>query len=124
MCDCVNIQFGRFGIKEQNRTSVLACYGKKQKIANCILDELQDLWKQGILTNASCCGHNKKNGGIVVDESFIRQMKLMGYVKSSEFHRYTFQEILNLNTDEMNKFNEGGKGLFYPKSIPITNKFN
>ena len=100
MCNCVNVQFGTFGQPNQNRTAVKTCYGKLQEIDNCILDELKDLWRQGILTEASCCGHNKINGSIIFDELDIRLMKLMGYVEQEN------------------------PTWFYPKSIPITNNFN
>ena len=70
-----------------------------QEIDNCILDELRKLWVLGIITVASCCGHNKINGSIIVAFGCITQMKLLGYVES---------EKLNW---------------FYPKSILITNKF-
>ena len=124
MCNCKNVNFGTFGQPNQNRTAVMTCLGKMQEIDNCILDELKHLWEYHIITLASCCGHNKVNGSIIVDESSVEVMKQLGYVESREFNKYTSQEILNMNTDERNKFHEEGKGWFYPKSIPITNKFN
>ena len=98
MCKCKNVEFGTFGCPNQNRTAVITCNSKLQEIDNCILDELQSLWKKGILTDASCCGHNKTFGSILVHKDHIKIMKSMGYVQ--------------------------GKRLdwFYPKSIPISNK--
>ena len=100
MCNCVNVQFGTFGQPNQNRTAVITCMEKLQEIDNCVLDELKYLWKYHIMTFASCCGHNKTNGSIIVDEAYIGMMKLMGYVQYTEEPSW-----------------------FYPKSIPITNKY-
>jgi hypothetical protein len=101
MCNCNNIGFGTFGQPNQNRTVVDTCYVKRQEIDNCIFEELQILWACKILTEASCCGHNKINGCIIVDDhESARRMRVWGYV---EYSNHT--------------------GWFYPKSIPITNKF-
>jgi hypothetical protein len=100
MCNCDNIRFGTFGQPNNNRTAVRTSLGLLQEIDNCILDELRDLWKQGILTEASCCGHNKTFGSIIVREDCIDSMLRRNYVQ------YTDR-----------------KDTFYPKSIPITNKF-
>ena len=98
MCDCINIEFGTFGQPNQNRTAVMTCLNKMQEIDNCILDELKYLWKYHIITLASCCGHNKINGSIIVDEGSIGVMKQLGYVGAEK------------------------PNWFYPKSISITNK--
>ena len=99
MCDCKNVGFGTFGQPDQNRTAVMTCYNKLQEIDNCILTELQDLWKQGVLTDASCCGHNKTWGSIGVPEHCVSAMKRRGYIE----YKPTW---------------------FYTKSIPITNKYD
>ncbi len=101
MCGCKDhVGFGTFGNSNQNRTITKTCLGQIQEIDNCILDELKDLWYLGIITYASCCGHNKINGSIIVSPRYITQMKLLGYIESDKLD------------------------WFYPKSIPITNKFN
>lgn len=97
MCNCENIEFGTFGQSNQNRTAIMTCMGKMQEIDNCILDELKELWTKGVITLASCCGHNKINGSIIVDISSVGIMKQLGYVESEN------------------------PTWFYPKSIPITN---
>jgi len=96
MCDCKNIGFGTY----DNATAILLETDKCLYIDNCILNELQDLWELGVVTFASCCGHNKINGSIIVSPQNITQMKLLGYIESDKLD------------------------WFYPKSIPITNKFN
>ncbi len=100
MCNCKNVDFGTFGQSEQNRTAVETCYGKIQEIDNCILDELQSLWRQRVLTDASCCGHNKINGSIIVPNDWVEFMKSRNYIEAEN------------------------PTWFYPKSIPITNKLN
>lgn len=106
MCKCIDVQFGTFGQPEtQNRTAVKTCMDKLQEIDNCILDELKSLWDREIITYASCCGHNIVSGSIIIDNLFSAfRMRDMGYVEYSD---------------------PGLQGFwFYPKSTPITNKFN
>ena len=98
MCNCKNVNFGTYGQPNQNRSVVRTPQGRRQEIDNCILPELKTLWKASIKTVESCCGHNKQNGYIAVEDEFIEQMQAMGYVEETR------------------------KDLFYPKSIPITNK--
>ncbi len=98
MCNCKNVDFGTFGQPNQNRTAVMTCTGKMQEIDNCILDELKYLWKYHVITFASCCGHNKINGSIIVDEGSVGIMKQLGYVRAEN------------------------PTWFYSKSTPITNK--
>lgn len=105
MCDCKNVSFGTFGIEGQNRTAVMTCFDEMQEIDNCILDELQELWKLGIVTYASCCGHNIVNGSIIIDDEIsAKKMRELNYLQYWE--------------PELQGF------WFYPKSIPITNKFH
>jgi len=99
MCNCKNVNFGTYGQPGQNRSVVCTPQGRRQYIDNCILPELKDLWQKDIKTTESCCGHNKTNGYISVENEFIKQMQILGYV----------QEVR--------------KEIFYPKSVPITNKF-
>lgn len=47
----------------------------------CLLDEIWELWRLGIVTTGNCCGHNKKGAPAyigVVDED-IKRMKILGY---------------------------------------------
>ena len=104
MCNCVNVQFGTFGQPNQNRTVVMTCLNKMQEIDNCILEELQGLWEEGVITYASCCGHNTVNGSIIIDDEIsAEKMKELNYLQYWE--------------PELQGF------WFYPKSIPITNKY-
>jgi len=103
MCNCPkNAKFGNYGSEESRKYRNVVCtpQGRRQEIDNCVLPELKILWSQGIKTIESCCGHNKSNGYIAVADESIQQMQTLGYVEETR------------------------KNLFYPKSTPITNKFN
>ena len=51
----------------------------KVGIDNCILKEIKELWKLKVETIASCCGHNKVKGSIVVHSNSINRMIKLGY---------------------------------------------
>ena len=49
-------------------------------IERCILSEMQWLWKQGIKTLCSCCGHGLAyNAFITVDKACKDRMEALGY---------------------------------------------
>lgn len=48
----------------------------------CIYDEICDLWSKGIITYGSCCGHNKTESMVNVDNSNISQMIDLGYIQN------------------------------------------
>ena len=49
-------------------------------IERCILPEVQALWKMGIKTHCSCCGHGVPyNAFITVEKEFKDQMDALGY---------------------------------------------
>lgn len=49
-------------------------------IERCILNEIKQLWKQGIKTLCSCCGHGLSyNAFITVDKADADRMIAMGY---------------------------------------------
>lgn len=45
----------------------------------CIAREVQDLWREGITTTGSCCGHGAHPAFIGVIDADIPRMKAMGY---------------------------------------------
>jgi hypothetical protein len=45
----------------------------------CIVDEIKYLWSKGIITYGCCCGHNKLQPMVNVDEKNIQKMLDMGY---------------------------------------------
>ena len=48
----------------------------------CIVDEIQYLWSLGVITYGSCCGHNKLEPMVNVDDKNIEQMLNLGYVQN------------------------------------------
>ena len=56
------------------------CVMHDMEIDRCILGELQWLWKQGIRTCCSCCGHGLAyNAFITVEKEYEEKMIEMGY---------------------------------------------
>ncbi len=49
------------------------------EVDSCITKELQELWKLGIATTESCCGHNSELGYIKVELKNIPDMQIMLY---------------------------------------------
>lgn len=47
----------------------------------CLVEEIFELWKKGIVTTGCCCGHNNKKrpSYIGVREDFIDAMRKLGY---------------------------------------------
>jgi hypothetical protein len=83
MCDCENVDFGDY----DNMIAVRLPWKKDTDERNvagldpCIAIEIIRLWNKGIVTKASCCGHNIIDGSIIVPEKFISQMESLGYEK-------------------------------------------
>ena len=48
----------------------------------CIIEEIQYLWKKGIVTYGSCCGHNKFESFVNVSDKDIDIMISMGYIQN------------------------------------------
>ncbi|MBD5112108.1 MAG: hypothetical protein HDT42_06165 [Ruminococcaceae bacterium] len=67
------------------------CFDKfKERVAvdECLADEIENLWDNGIKTTGCCCGHGRLLGYIGVTEDSIPIMEKMGYVhhiNESEF---------------------------------------
>ena len=53
--------------------------GKAIFVDRCIADEIKHLLDMGIVTLASCCGHNRTIPVIMVAPQYIGQMKQLGY---------------------------------------------
>ncbi len=66
-------------------------YKDKISIDKCIVEKIKDLWKQGIMTYGSCCGHFEKQGMVNVSEKDSRKMLKLGYKKyENKFNNSTF----------------------------------
>ncbi len=82
MCKCNNIEIGSYENQTvldypewfKSEKEILSC-----GIDNCLVDEIKDLWSQGIQTIESCCGHNKVQGYISVLEDHAHLMVDLGY---------------------------------------------
>lgn len=58
------------------------CDKLKERVTvdECLADEIENLWDNGIKTTGCCCGHGRLLGYISVTEDSIPMMKKMGYV--------------------------------------------
>lgn len=74
-CSCVNVDMGSYGAQ----VSVLTPQGKMVGIDICVLPEVFSLWKRGIETVESCCGHGKAHGYIAVIPVHEVAMVALGY---------------------------------------------
>ena len=54
-------------------------YTKIQFCDKCIYDEIQGLLNAGVITEASCCGHNEIKPTVVTDELSFLKMVNRGY---------------------------------------------
>lgn len=74
MCKCVNVGFGDYSNME-----IIEFNGKRIQVDSCLVEEIKGLLEIGVVTLASCCGHNKGVGNIAVDEKSIKIMESLGY---------------------------------------------
>lgn len=89
---CRNVEMGNY----ENQVVLTSPFTKRVVgIDACIVVEIQNIWKQGIPTIESCCGHNKTEGYIAVLTKYHDKMIALGY-KSESSNR---------------------KGFFKPKSV-------
>lgn len=81
MCKCKNIKLGSY----DRQTSMKHNFPTSRKnkgwvcIDTCIIQEIAELWYNRIKTIESCCGHNKTEGYIAVEEKYINKMLRMKY---------------------------------------------
>lgn len=77
-CDCIDIEMGSY----DNQIEVKAPEWSSRNticLDTCIADEVQGLWKKGIITTGSCCGHNKVDPMINVIPEMHKRMVYLGY---------------------------------------------
>ncbi|AXQ69408.1 hypothetical protein HOU02_gp317 [Caulobacter phage CcrBL9] len=75
MCGCVNVEMGSYANQEER----WAPTGRLVGIDRCLLDEIEGLWRLGVVTVESCCGHNQASGYIAVASGHEPIMRAMGY---------------------------------------------
>ena len=83
MCDCKDIDFGDCS----NMVIMRDWNGIKFQVDKCIAEEVLWLRNMGVNTIASCCGHNKIQPTIAVDEKDIEKMKEFGYKEFFNTHQ-------------------------------------
>jgi len=78
MCKCIDIEIGSH---ETQITLLAPSWSSKKYIAvdACLKEEILFLWKNGVITDNSCCGHNKISGFIIVAKESEKIMKALGY---------------------------------------------
>ena len=76
----------------ENQSEILNPFtGKNVSIDRCILPEVFNLWKMGIKTIGSCCGHNKTVPTIVVPDEERTKMIILGYKRLyNQFNKNIF----------------------------------
>ncbi|UTU09683.1 hypothetical protein CcrBL47_gp398 [Caulobacter phage BL47] len=75
MCGCVNVEMGSYA----NQEARVAPGGGLVGIDRCLLDEVEMLWRLGIVTVESCCGHNVAAPYIAVAQGHEPLMRALGY---------------------------------------------
>lgn len=79
MCSCVDIPMGSYANQEQVQLPWSWTDPDWVGIDRCILDEIEGLWRIGVMTIESCCGHNVTPGYIAVRAADIPLMHGLGY---------------------------------------------
>lgn len=74
MCKCLNVGFGNY-----SNMKIIEFNGKRIQVDSCLVKEITYLLNKGVVTLASCCGHNKDVGFIAVDKNSIGLMESLGY---------------------------------------------
>jgi hypothetical protein len=76
-CQCKDVEFGSY---DACVTVVLPWAGAKVRgIDSCIVPEVAGLWRLGVQTIESCCGHNRLRGYVAVREEDDSKMVELGY---------------------------------------------
>lgn len=94
-CKCKNIEFGSEENYSQQVLFDIPPHMESYRVARekdglsdkicvdpCIAEEIQELWSNGITTYGSCCGHNKVDPFVNVDEKDISRMADLGYIQT------------------------------------------
>lgn len=76
MCRCVNVEMGSYANQE---VLTPPWGGKPAGIDRCLQDEIEGLWRLGIVTVECCCGHNVTTGYIAVGAGHEPTMRSLGY---------------------------------------------
>lgn len=88
-CTCQGVEFGSYDaavlvpmpdcMRGYRDRRVAAGLSPNLAIDACILGELQELWRRGVRTTGSCCGHGKTFGFVSVVRADAEIMRTLGY---------------------------------------------
>lgn len=73
-CKCISCNQPREGqtdgqvVLDPNEYFQWASVARLVSVDACIAEDIRRLWEAGVLTKGSCCGHNKRNPDVVLDE--------------------------------------------------------
>jgi hypothetical protein len=92
-CGCVNVEMGTYAntvlldypecMQHYRKKRIQAGYqAEKIQVDACIAEEIKDLWSKGVITMGCCCGHNKQQSMVNVDENSIKKMLALGYIQN------------------------------------------
>lgn len=92
-CKCVEVEMGSYAntvlldypesMKQYRLNRIQAgCQSEKIQVDACIAEEIKDLWSKGVITMGCCCGHNKQQSMVNVDENSIKKMLALGYIQN------------------------------------------
>lgn len=74
-CDCSPETMGTYS----HHVSVETPWGQIVSVDACMVPELASLWRLGIRTVASCCGHRKGPGFVAAHEADAARLDALGY---------------------------------------------
>jgi hypothetical protein len=85
-CRCENVEFGSY----DNTVEMIPPFvlydilGNKKdvwfvSVDTCIASDIGYLWRQGVVTENSCCGHGRVRASVVVHPDSIDKMHELGY---------------------------------------------
>lgn len=77
-CSCRDIAMGSYDACVPLRPP-FPVRGGVVGIDRCLRSEITELWRLGVITHNSCCGHNLVTGSIVVHKDSISKMRALGY---------------------------------------------
>lgn len=94
MCICKDVKMGSYDV------AIPVWYDNRKRVVGidiCLVLEVLELWKKGIVTIESCCGHNQTIGYIAVDSGCVSQMRDLGYkqIEGLPANCFTPKKILN-----------------------------
>lgn len=85
-CSCVNVEIGSYTNQIWVHAPVHMLKENGYCLDRCIAEEVMRLWMMGIKTTGCCCGHNKVQPYIGVEESDVTKMILMGYKRIDDLN--------------------------------------